>query len=191
MGTGYNSHTNAMLWFVFSWLLKTWKDLWEFWEFSLFKLCYVSTRLAGHSKRHSKKSVYNAPQGVQEKIQSPPFLVLLQNSKNDFMVEENDILEIRCCSFNFQANSINHDKAVRQSLTPLSFHSNTMYISNACQHSEQASETAIFSMRLWLLDKMTLKTSLHHRFYIVLEWNDVGVKFCHTTLTCMIGFGWN
>ena len=35
------------------------------------------------------------------------------------MVEENDNL------LQFEANPIIHDKAVRQSLTPLSFHSNT------------------------------------------------------------------
>ena len=63
----------------------------------------------------------------------------------------------------FQATPIMHDKAVRQSLTPRQFHSNTMQICNACLHIDQASETAIFTMRLWL------NTRLHHRFYIALE----------------------
>ena len=129
---------------------------------------------------HMPHSITGRPQKIQSFI-----IFSKSNIINDFMVEENDMLEITCCSF----------KQIRSSMTNLWGKVWPLYHFTPTQGK--------FPMHGCILNRhvrlrflacgsgWTLETSVHHRFYIALEWNNIGVKLCHATLTWMIGFGWN
>ena len=123
------------------------------------------------------------------------------NIKKVFMVGENDILEITYCSFKQIGSSMTK---LWGKVWPLYHFTQTQgkFPMHGCILNKQVRLLFIACGSGW-----TLKTSLHHMFiadavvnkthtyihrsYIALEGNNVGAKLCLTTLTWMIGFGWN
>ena len=124
--------------------------------------------------------------GCPKKCNPPLFPLFLQtclrNIKNDCMVKENDILEINCCSF----------QQIRSSMSKLYgkvWHLYHFTPKQCKTYSEEWFWVSSQSRMLKIAAPLACSLCSHAlEIYIVLEWNDRGVKLCLTALSWMIGF---
>ena len=156
----------------------------ELWCIS--KMVYPFQKKCVLSSLHMHLITYT---GRPKKMQSSLFPLFLQTSisniKSDFMVKMNDILEINCYSFNQIRSSMSK---LRGKVWHLYHSTPTQYQTYGENWFWVSSQSRMLKIAAWLACSVC---SHALEIYLVLEWNDRGVKLCLMTLSWMIGFAWN